>query len=102
MGPLKMFFFLLAKKMEEPWLLENGLGLPKGGGACSYDGSLSPKFNVNGGPRAKRMLEGKDAPVGVPGSTLTEWCGDRPEPSGVLDVDIEPLDDVEEAFEWVW
>lgn len=78
------------------------MGLLGAGGVFSYDVRPWLKFRVNGGPRARRMLDGKASAVGVAGSTLTEWCGERPVPRGVFVVDTEPLDDVEEALECEW
>jgi len=46
------------------------------------------------------MLDGKDVVVGVAGRTLTEWWGDGPRWCGVLDVDTEFVELVEEALEW--
>ena len=59
-----------------------------------------------GGPERSRtnlMLLGKLPEVGVAGRTLTEWCGLRG-CSGVLEmeVDMEPLEDVELALLWLW
>jgi hypothetical protein len=50
------------------------------------------------------MLDGNEVLVGVAGRTLTEWCGDLPVCSGVLDmlVDTEPLELVEDALLWLW
>ena len=62
----------------------------------------SSKFKVKAGPRTSRMLEGKAEVVGVAGNTFTEWCGDRLAPSGVLDPETEPFEEVEDAFECEW
>lgn len=89
----------------------NGFGEP--GGFCAPaaaaeeededllldSGIPSLKLRASGGPRTRRMLDGKEVLVGVAGRTLTEWCGERP---GVLVVDTEPVELVELAFECEW
>ena len=49
------------------------------------------------------MLLGNDPLVGVAGKTLTEWCGLRVTCIGVLEIEVEtePVDDVELALLWV-
>ena len=59
-------------------------------------------LRASGGPRTRRMLDGKEFAVGVFGRTFTEWCGERPPAMGVLVVETEPLELVELAFECVW
>jgi hypothetical protein len=86
MGPLKMFFLRLAKTSPPA-------PLPR------FPHGASLKVEM-GGWRTTRMLEGKEEVVGVAGRTLTEWCGER---VGIetLDMEPEPLEDVEEALECV-
>lgn len=45
------------------------------------------------------MLEGKLPVVGVAGRTLTEWCGLRVGTAGTLLIELDPLDEVDEALE---
>ncbi len=66
-----------------------GLGEP---GACGGPSDGMPSLNifrVGGVARTRRILDGKACDVGVAGSTLTEWCGECPRWSGVLDIEVE-------------
>lgn len=48
------------------------------------------------------MLDGKLPVVGVAGRTLTEWCGLRVGRGTLLmEMDPEPLEEVDEALEWL-
>lgn len=86
LGPLKMLFFRFANTK----LLEEPLG--------SQD---MPSLNDDtSGWRTTRIFDGKAEVVGVAGSTLTEWCGDRVGME-VLDLDPEAVEDVDEALECV-
>ena len=95
-GPLKRFFFRFAKDMPE----EKGFGDP---GDCDWLLGMPSLYSWSGGgagdPRTRRMLDGNEFAVGVAGSTLTEWCGEWPRPSGVLHVETDPAELVDEAFE---
>jgi hypothetical protein len=84
MGPLKTFFLRLAKT-NPPVLFPR---FPHG---------ASLKVEI-GGWRTTRMLEGKADVVGVAGRTLTEWWGERVG-RDTLDIEPEPLEEVEEALE---
>lgn len=128
MGPLKIFFFLLANSTPCPPgefgknPFPKGLGLPGGGGIEELEPTdtdewaiLPPKAPgptgsllnmLIGGPdlsRTSRMLLGKLPLVGVAGKTLTEWWGLRVACSGVFDteVDTDPLEEVELALLWL-
>lgn len=75
----------------------------EGGGKA---GSL---YRLFGGPRTRRMFEGKVVAVGVDGSTFTEVCGERPLFLVALLMDGKAeewtefeVEDVEEALEWLW
>lgn len=49
------------------------------------------------------MLEGNAVTIGVAGRTLTEVCGEREVLENGTDEWTElEVDDVEDAFEWVW
>ncbi len=100
LGPLKRFFLRFANCTPPA----NGLGEP---GARLPTGMPSLYICSGGGggagePRTRRMLEGNACEVGVAGKTLTEWCGEFVRPSGVLDVEMDPVELVDEAFECVW
>jgi hypothetical protein len=85
-GPLKRFFFRLAKT-SPPGLLEPR-ELPQ-----------TPSLKEDMGAwRTTRMLEGKALVVGVAGRTLTEWWGLRVGKETLL-MDPDPLEEVEEALE---
>lgn len=86
MGPLKRFFLRLAKTSPPAPLPR----VPHG---------ASLKVDM-GGWRTTRMLEGNEEVVGVAGRTFTEWWGERVGME-TLDMDPEPLEDVEEALECV-
>lgn len=101
MGPLKRFRLRLAKRIPP---VAKGLGDP---GACGWGDDGMPSLNTEIGagipplPLTRRKLEGKESAAGGAGSTLTEWWGEWPRWSGVLDVDTDPLELVDEVFEWV-
>jgi len=86
-GPLKTFFFRLAKTSPVP------LDPKLGGHAPSLKDDI-------GAWRTTRIFEGNALVVGVAGRTFTEWCGLRVGRETLL-VATEPLEEVDEAFECV-
>jgi hypothetical protein len=91
-GPLNIFFFLLAKT-NPPVLLDPKpkLELPQ-----------TPSLKEDTGAcRTTRILDGKVPVVGVAGRTFTEWWGLLVGIETLL-IDPEPFEEVEEALEWLW
>ena len=88
-GPLNGFFFRFANT-KPPGLFDTGL--PHG----------VPSLKAFGGCLTTRMLFGKEPRVGVAGRTFTEWCGLRLVSETFVLSEPEPLEEIDEALEWLW